>query len=93
MCIFNCCAQALPDNLKFYIMTQTAFSNFYKIAMLCLTFIIAIALSIVAIKDQPGRYIKYGKGDLILDTKDAKVYVYDLSTMTLKPHHLETVSW
>jgi len=73
-------------------MTEIVFNRFYKTSALILLLLISVTLLFIAFKEQPGRYIKYNNSDLILDTKTAKVYKYDIVTLKLVPYHPETVS-
>jgi hypothetical protein len=73
-------------------MSETTFNRLYKTGILILLSLIFISLLFIAFKDESGRYIKYNGSDLILDTKTAKVYKYDILTMKLVPYHFQTVS-
>jgi hypothetical protein len=43
------------------------------------------------LSDKPGRYVRYGDGDIIMDTQTSRLYIYDVQTMELKPFKLNTV--
>ena len=71
---------------------EEKFARIYRIGKLACLAIIAGTFLFFVLRGQPGRYVKYGRGDLILDTQTGEILLYDVQTMELKPHkpqHIE----
>lgn len=65
-------------------------SNFKVVLVFLLATGVVLQLFFL-LREQPGRYVRYGDGDIIMDTQTSRLYIYDVQTMELKPFKLNSV--